>query len=104
MDGATPPGRSDRGLRARGPRSWPGIVILSAWLLGWGYGELQAVRRLFFSDEPGGAWFLALWLVTWTAGGLLALRALLRLLAGREPPAPPPPPGPRDPPGTTDAG
>jgi len=102
MDGADPPGRSDRGLRARGPRQWFGIVVLLAWLAGWAFGEWQAVRRLFFSDEPDGAWFVGLWLLLWTGAGLLALRALARLLAGQAPPpGPPEPPGP---PQTTDAG
>jgi len=93
MDGTTPPGRSDRGLGRRRPRSWAGIAVLSAWLMGWGYGEWLAVQKLFFSEEPEGAWFLGLWLLVWTAGGLLALRALWKLLSGHEPPpAPPEPP------------
>ncbi len=105
MEARNPGGRSDRGLparRQRGPRQWAGILILSAWLVGWAFGEWMAVQRLFFSDAPeGGAWFLVLWLLLWTAGGLLALRQLLRLLAGREPPPPPPPP---ERPGYTDVG
>ncbi|MBI5068955.1 MAG: hypothetical protein HZB56_12015 [Deltaproteobacteria bacterium] len=101
MDRPAPPGRSDRGLRPRGRRAWLGIAILSAWLVGWAFGEWQAVHRLFFSDEPGGAaWFLGVWLVAWTVGGLLALRALWRLLRGEEPP----PSGPAEPPSYTDAG
>ncbi len=100
MDHPTPPGRTDRGLVRRRPRHWFGVVVLCAWLVGWALGEWEAVRRLFFSDEPGGAaWFLVLWLVAWTIGGLLAMRALVRLLAGEElPPTPP------EPPSYTDAG
>lgn len=100
MDAATPPGRSDRGLRPRGPRHWAGVGILSLWLVGWAFGEWQAVRALFFSDEPGSAaWFLAVWLLAWTAGGLMAMRALWRLLRGEEPPPTPP-----EPPTFTDPG
>ena len=83
-------------------------VFLLAWLVGWAIGETVAlvflvmlVRSVLGSvagiswPVPGGDWiaggaagfvflFLLVWLTFWTVGGVLAIKELLRMLAGED--------------------
>jgi hypothetical protein len=72
------------------PRNWLLISFLSAWLVGWFFGERSALLQLLGLSsggmtprhfQPG---FLLLWLVMWTAGGIAVVTTLLWQLAGRE--------------------
>jgi len=60
------------------------MLFLSAWLVGWGFGEVMAARELLFGNRSAPDLFLAAWLILWTLGGAAAVYAWLRMLAGRE--------------------
>jgi hypothetical protein len=72
------------------PRNWLVIVFLSAWLVGWFFGECSALIQLLGLSSGGMTpkhvqpEFLLLWLVMWTLGGIAVLTTLLWQLAGRE--------------------
>jgi hypothetical protein len=60
-------------------------LFLTAWLLGWGVGEVLAAREVF-SGRRGLAddLFTAAWLAAWTLGGVFAIYAWLWMVGGRE--------------------
>jgi len=60
------------------------IVFMLAWLGGWYFGERSVLRQLLASGVSGRNAFLGFWLVGWSVGGLLAARAVLWMLFGRE--------------------
>lgn len=76
-------------------KMWAMTFFLGFWLLGWLVGEvlvaviligglIDAVRNGFEpADAPIGLFLLA-WLGGWTVGGIVAVRALLWNIAGRE--------------------
>lgn len=86
--------RSERtalGLRLILRRPWTPIqvllvVFLGAWLGGWGFGEVAAIRELLGEDsiEGGSPGLVAFWLVGWTVAGVAVLYGLLWNLVGRE--------------------
>ncbi len=60
------------------------ILFLSAWLVGWYFGETSALRDL---SKPAGTpdnAFLVFWVVGWSLGGLFATLSLLWSLFGYE--------------------
>lgn len=91
-------------LRPRGPGRFFSIAFLTVWLCGWAVGESFALWFLLrgavavATGQPSevgrealpwgpaliGGVFLLLWLTLWTLGGILALRELLRALAGED--------------------
>ena len=60
------------------------MLFLSAWLVGWGFGEVMVSRELLFGDADAPDLFLSVWLIMWTLGGGVAIYAWLRMLAGTE--------------------
>lgn len=88
----TPPGRrsSSRdttgGLEISIPakRNIFTLVFLSAWLVGWGFGEVFATRELLFGSLHTPDLFLGAWLIAWTAGGAFAIYGWLWMINGRE--------------------
>jgi hypothetical protein len=74
------------GLRAVIPatRNWFIMLFLLAWLGGWAFGELSAVRELLTASAKTPTAFLSFWLVGWTIGGAFALATVLWQVAGRE--------------------
>src|SRR5882762_1075811 len=60
------------------------MLFLLAWLGGWAFGEVSALRELISGAAGGPKAFMAFWLVGWTIGGGLAVFAWLWMLAGRE--------------------
>ena len=60
------------------------MLFLSAWLVGWCFGEVFATRELLFGSDEAPALFLGAWLVGWTIGGGFALFTWLWMLRGRE--------------------
>ncbi len=62
------------------------IAFVGFWLIGWGCGEVFAIRQLFFVEKgpnfPG--LFLMAWLGAWTVGGGFAIFAWLWTVAGKE--------------------
>src|ERR1700761_4798606 len=71
-------------------RRWVAIIFLSAWLVGWFFGERSALLQLLgpaWSSVPAkhvAPGFLTLWLIMWTIGGVVVATTILRQLAGRE--------------------
>jgi hypothetical protein len=61
-------------------------IFLSAWLIGWLFGEISALTSLFrmHSLLNPGALFLLVWLAGWTVGGVVAAAVLAMTLDGRE--------------------
>lgn len=59
------------------------MLFLLAWLGGWAFGELSALRELL-SGKNGPVSFLLFWLLGWTVGGGFAAFVFLWMLAGRE--------------------
>lgn len=60
------------------------ILFLLAWLGGWSFGEVSAIRDLSQSGNETPSAFLAFWLTGWTLGGIVAMGTVLWQLAGRE--------------------
>jgi hypothetical protein len=60
------------------------LLFLSAWLVGWSFGEVMVLRELLFGEGDAPDLFLAVWLTMWSLGGGFAIYAWLRMLAGRE--------------------
>ena len=66
-------------------RNWPMLVFLSAWLVGWAFGEFTVPTQFFGkSGRTGIDLFTAAWLVMWTIGGAFAMYVWLWNLVGRE--------------------
>jgi len=59
------------------------MLFLLAWLGGWAFGEVSALKELRSGAGAPKA-FLAFWLVGWTLGGGFAASVWLWMLAGRE--------------------
>ena len=59
-------------------------VFILAWLGGWFFGEKMAIRQLLASGASRVKGVLGFWLVGWSVGGLLAARAVVWMLFGRE--------------------
>ncbi len=60
------------------------ILFLGAWMVGWYFGEVSAIREITTpSGSPPGA-FLVAWLVGWTIGGAFAALTLFWSLFGQE--------------------
>lgn len=74
------------GLRAVVParKNWFVILFLCAWLVGWVFGEVTAIRQLLSPSDNSPHLFTLAWLAGWTLGGSCALAAVLWQLAGRE--------------------
>jgi len=60
------------------------LVFLSAWLVGWAFGEVMVTRQLFSGRAREGGLFLAAWLTMWTVGGAAAIYAWLWMAVGKE--------------------
>jgi len=60
------------------------MLFLSAWLVGWGFGEVMVVRELVFGKADAPDLFMGVWLIMWTLGGGIAMYAWFRMLAGGE--------------------
>ncbi len=65
-------------------RSWFVLLFLSAWLVGWAFGEVSVIRQLTNPTEKTPVLFLLVWLTGWTVGGTFAFAAVLWQLGGRE--------------------
>lgn len=66
-------------------KHWFVVLFITAWLCGWAFGEVAAVRALVEGGQPGPtSLFLVVWLAGWTAGGLFAAYTLVWMLAGQE--------------------
>lgn len=50
-----------------------------AWLGGWAFGEVSAVKQLLRGPPPGAAAFLVFWLCAWTLGGAYAVWIVRRI-------------------------
>ncbi len=59
-------------------------LILLLWLAGWAAGEIAVLRELTGSGDDGNRVMLVVFLAAWTLAGLMAARALLFSLGGRE--------------------
>lgn len=58
------------------------FLFLGAWLVGWAFGEVMAIRQL---GEPGTPdLFLIAWLTMWTVGGAWAIYTWLWMIAGKQ--------------------
>jgi hypothetical protein len=60
------------------------ILFLTAWLVGWCFGEVFAIRELLTGHNEAPDLFLGVWLVMWTVGGGAALYAWLWMVKGVE--------------------
>ena len=66
-------------------RNWLVLIFLSAWLVGWVFGEVMVPTQLFGrTGKTGVDLFAAAWLVMWTIGGGFAIYIWLWNLVGRE--------------------
>ena len=60
------------------------MLFLTAWLVGWCFGEVFAIRELLTGESEAPDLFLAAWLVMWTVGGSVALYTWLWMARGFE--------------------
>ncbi|MDH5180256.1 MAG: hypothetical protein OEZ39_09295 [Gammaproteobacteria bacterium] len=60
------------------------IIFMSFWLVGWGVGEVSAIRELLGAGRDAVSLFLVVWLAGWTAGGVFAILAWLYNINGKE--------------------
>lgn len=60
------------------------ILFISAWLVGWSFGEVNAIQTLLSPEKGEPKAFMTFWLIGWTLGGLWALTALIWQLTGFE--------------------
>lgn len=60
------------------------MLFLTAWLVGWCFGEVFAIRELLIGHDNAPDLFLIAWLVMWTVGGALALYTWLWMARGFE--------------------
>lgn len=66
-------------------KKWFVILFMMVWMIGWFFGEIFAITKIFGSDTPLFAnAFLLVWLTGWTLGGLFALYTISWLLFGQE--------------------
>jgi len=65
-------------------KNWFIILFLSAWLVGWYFGESSVIKELISNDNIGVNSFMLFWLAGWTIGGAFAFVVLLWTLIGRE--------------------
>lgn len=65
-------------------RNWFVLLFLSAWMVGWAFGEVSAIQQLMSPTAKTPYLFLFAWLTGWTVGGAFALAAVLWQLGGRE--------------------
>ncbi|MCW5649007.1 MAG: hypothetical protein KIS62_04615 [Ramlibacter sp.] len=77
---------TEDGLRAIVParRNLFVLLFMCVWLVGWAFGELQAIRELLSPSEKTPQLFLMVWLAGWTLGGVFALGTVVWQFAGRE--------------------
>jgi hypothetical protein len=59
-------------------------LFLSAWLVGWAFGEVFTAREVVSGRAREGTLFLVAWLVAWTVGGGWAIYTWIRMAAGKE--------------------
>lgn len=61
------------------------LAFLIVWFCGWVFGEVFAIKTLFFDSAPNGVnVFMLVWLVAWTAGGAFAFSIIFWQLKGKE--------------------
>jgi hypothetical protein len=61
------------------------LLFLTAWLGGWGFGEISAIKELLSATSLSGKdLFLVFWLCGWTIGGGFAIFVWLWQISGRE--------------------
>ena len=66
-------------------KNWIALIFMIAWLIGWGVGEVFAVREIFNPDtEFIAKAFLFIWVIGWTVGGAVVLYFILWQLIGYE--------------------
>jgi len=65
-------------------RSIFAIIFLGAWMVGWYFGEVSAIREIIAPSGSPSSAFLVAWLVGWTIGGAFAALTLLWSLFGQE--------------------
>jgi hypothetical protein len=65
-------------------RAWFIVLFLSAWFVGWIFGEVNAIRKLISATAKTPTAFLAFWLLGWTVGGIFAAGTLLWQFGGQE--------------------
>jgi len=66
-------------------KNWFEILFLLAWLGGWAFGEVSALKALSVGEQnsaPG--FFLFFWLIGWTMGGSFTAFIFLWNLTGKE--------------------
>ena len=74
------------GIEATIPAARNGFVLLfmSAWIVGWGVGELSAIHQLLSHGNGPPELFMLAWLAGWTMGGAWAAGTIAWQLGGRE--------------------
>ena len=74
------------GIKATVParRNWFVLLFLSAWSVGWIFGETHAVAELTSPSKNSSQFFTLVWLLAWTMGGVLVAATILWQLAGKE--------------------
>ncbi len=65
-------------------KNWFIILFLSAWMMGWFWGESYAIKDLLETEILFIDGFMIFWLIGWTIGGLFAIIVLLWTLFGCE--------------------
>lgn len=60
------------------------LLFLSAWLVGWAFGEVSAAQEVLSGRAGGASLFLVAWLAMWTVGGGWAIYTWLWMAAGKE--------------------
>jgi hypothetical protein len=60
------------------------VLFLTAWLVGWAFGEVSVTRELLFGRPREASLFLAAWLAMWTVGGGWAIYTWLWMAVGKE--------------------
>jgi hypothetical protein len=65
-------------------RNWLVLLFLSAWSVGWAFGETHAIRELTSPTENSSRLFMLAWLIAWTVGGFFVAATIMWQLAGKE--------------------
>ncbi len=65
-------------------RKWGVGLFLLAWLCGWAFGEVAAIREVATRAHGAGLAFLLFWLAAWTLGGGFVALQVLASFAGRQ--------------------
>lgn len=60
------------------------LLFLTAWLVGWAFGEVTAGWQVLSGRAGGASLFLLAWLAMWTLGGGWAIYTWLWMAAGKE--------------------